>query len=653
MTITETQAHAYYERVLGDRIKRRRSDEIQALCLFHEDRSPSLSVNVKTGLIYCHAGCISGDIFKFEMQRTGCSFPEAKRAVLGELGRKIVAEYDYQDESGKLLYQNVRYSPKEFRVRRLDESGNWIWNLNGTRRVLYNLPNVIRSKGIVFVEGEKDVDTATRLGFTGTTSGSVTTWKPEFAECLRSKRVAIISDPDTAGRKYAQAVAKSLTGIAELVKVVELPKAKDLADWVQAGGTREQLREIFRLAPLFVPSQDAPAENPPWDAAESMSTFLSGDDLEIDFLYEPLLARGCITEIFSPRGIGKSMVAAWLAIRLAKRGVRVLLLDRDNPRHVLRQRLRSWGADGNIQGLKTLSREKCPPLTNAAAWSTFPYDQYDLVIIDSLDSSAEGVGEQDSAKPSRAIAAVLDISRRENGPAVLILGNTVKSGSHSRGSGVVEDRADIVFEVRDATGFTPTGSKPWVEELPKADAGSWKQRATRRKGRTSFRLAFIPTKFRIGQEPEALVFELNLEDEPWELSDVTDRVDKEGAERRAEREQQKQESISRAAEVLTREIDRRLRAGEPPLLKDKDAVPILRAAGLTQKLARQLLKAKNGVHWLLKPLQGAKGKPLAVFPCDGVEPYKNENAHGNASGPNGSTDEESRGQGESICKEEF
>ena len=45
------------------------------------------------------------------------------------------------------------------------------------------------------------------------------------------------------------------------------------------------------------------------------------------------------------------------------------------------------------------------------------------------------------------------------------------------------DRADIVFEIRDATGFTPTGKKHWWEELPPADAGSWGERAGRRKGR--------------------------------------------------------------------------------------------------------------------------------------------------------------------------
>ena len=397
--------------------------------------------------------------------------------------------------------------------------------------------------------------------------------------------------------------------------------------------SKRELRSIAdsvaRYAPAGKAEQSAPTADSPWDAAEPMSTFLSGEETGGDFLHEPLLASGCVTEIFSPRGIGKSLVGDWLAVQLARSGRRVLLLDRDNPPRVLRQRLRCWGADGSVEGLKTLSREKCPPLTNAVAWSKFPYDQYDVVIIDSLDSSAEGVGEQDSAKPSRAIAMVLNIARRENGPAVLILGNTVRSGSHSRGSGVIEDRADIVFEARDVTGFSPTGNRPWVEELPLADAGSWSQRATRRKGRSVFRLAFVPTKFRLGKEPEALILELNLTDEPWSLSNVTDEVDRAGAEARAELERRQKEVISRAVEVLVSEISRRLQGSGPPLLKDRDAVPLLKSQGLTQKLAREALKSQDGVRWRLVPLEGTKGKAIAVFPLKDGEAGEGDNVDGN------------------------
>jgi hypothetical protein len=232
---------------------------------------------------------------------------------------------------------------------------------------------------------------------------------------------------------------------------------------------------------------------------------------------QDVLALGCLTELFAPRGIGKSLLADHWAVRLASSGKRVLILDRDNSRHTLRSRLHSLGANDLAEqkaNLKVISREKCPPLTKPDEWAAFPYAEHDVVIVDSLDAMAEGIGEQDSSKPARAMAPLLDICRREGGPAVLLLGNTIKSAEHSRGSGVVEDRADIVYEVRDATDFTPSASGSWIEELPPQGAREWAARSSRRKEKTVFRVALVATKFRLGEEPAegAFLFQGFLQD---------------------------------------------------------------------------------------------------------------------------------------------
>jgi hypothetical protein len=51
---------------------------------------------------------------------------------------KIVATYDYVDESGVLLFQVVRFKPKDFRQRRpgLKNGKKWAWNLDNTPRPL-------------------------------------------------------------------------------------------------------------------------------------------------------------------------------------------------------------------------------------------------------------------------------------------------------------------------------------------------------------------------------------------------------------------------------------------------------------------------------------------------------------------------------------
>ncbi|MET3930572.1 hypothetical protein ABIE51_002459 [Lysobacter sp. OAE881] len=55
------------------------------VCPFHDDHDPSLSVNV----VACHGGwrcwaqCGSGDLVGFHMKRTGLSFTDAVRDLLG------------------------------------------------------------------------------------------------------------------------------------------------------------------------------------------------------------------------------------------------------------------------------------------------------------------------------------------------------------------------------------------------------------------------------------------------------------------------------------------------------------------------------------------------------------------------------------------
>jgi hypothetical protein len=443
---------------------------------------------------------------------------------------------------------------------------------------------------------------------------------------LRGRETIIAFDANAASNPNVQRAesgfASELRRRGALVKIARVPVRQGV------NGPDDLIAVLGEVAALHV-LEKANANTPanPWEEAQGLDTFLESGEDGADFLdaEKRILARAAITEMFSPRGLGKSLYGLWLAVHLALRGLRVMLIDRDNPRHVVRSRLKGFGAKTTTPGLKIISREKCPPLTNARAWALFPYTDYDVVILDSFDSAAEGIGEQDSAKPSRAIALVLDIARRENGPAVLILGNCVRTARHSRGSGVIEDRADIVYEVRDATDFHPTGARPWVKELPPADAGSWAARSSRRKQRARFRLAFVPSKFRIGVEPEPFILEVDLTADPWKLADVTNDVDREGAEVREQRAREHAERISNARVALEKEIIRRAETGDPPMLKDRDAIPFLTAKphSLKRDEARDVVNTPDG-RWILAPIEGQKGHPIGLVP-----PEKNGNGGGN------------------------
>lgn len=108
-----------------------------------------------------HAGAISQNdagLFAHRM-RGWCFCGTTHGEDLRPVTNTIEATYDYRDESGALLYQVVRKAGKRFMQRRPDGAGGWIWKLEGTRRVLYRLGELIADdadRTVYVVEGLRD-----------------------------------------------------------------------------------------------------------------------------------------------------------------------------------------------------------------------------------------------------------------------------------------------------------------------------------------------------------------------------------------------------------------------------------------------------------------------------------------------------------------
>ncbi len=610
-------------------------DKYVAACPAHEDRQASLSV--ATGddgrvLINCFAGCSAEAIVGALGLRMADLFP-AREPSPGGPSRPAPARttrYAIRDPAGALVAVHVREDRpgqrKQIRWERPDGTPDL-----GGRKVetlpLYGVDALPADTTVpvVLVEGEKARDAlhARRIPAVGTVTGAGTTPSDAVLRALLGRPVRLWPDADAPGRAHMQRIATALRRLGHTdVRIVDWPEAPekgDAHDFLDQGGTLEALTALLGAAAL-VGAEEGTGQpgaaagtttRGPWAAALDAPSFLAAEEIEFDFLEARLLAPGSVTQMYSPRGLGKTHYAMHLAVKLARAGKRVLYVDRDNSRREVRRRLRAWGA-AEVPSLKVLTRDSAPPLTDAAAWALFPFTDYDLIIIDSIDSATEGVGEQSSEKPSKAIAPLLDIAHREDGPAILLLGNVIKSGSHSRGSGVVEDRADIVYEVRDATDLRPSGSKPWIEELPPADAGSWVARASRRQRRDVYRLAFVPTKFRIGEEPEPFIIEIDLRTEPWTARDATDEVDQAGVQARAQRDADRQAMEAKAEAALLEEIRLRAGAGDP-LHARAEAEPFLVNMGMKRQAARDLLRARAGALWRIEERPGAHGARAKVL----------------------------------------
>lgn len=229
-------AHALHGRKSGA--------EWLATCPAHDDGNPSLSLRDEDGriLVHCHAGCAQRAVV--DALRGLGLWPDREPKIK----RCIVAEYNYAADTGELLYQVVRYAPKDFRQRYPDGTGGWIWKKH-PHQVLYHLPEVLEAPIVFLVEGERDVETLRDLGFVATceAGGAKAPWLPQFTDALRGREVILIPDNDAPGRQRVLRIARALTGqVAKLVIfTLDDPRVKDVSDFFAAGHSETELLSML------------------------------------------------------------------------------------------------------------------------------------------------------------------------------------------------------------------------------------------------------------------------------------------------------------------------------------------------------------------------------------------------------------------------
>jgi hypothetical protein len=253
--------------------KRRSGDGWSAKCPAHEDAHNSLSISVGEGgkvLLYCHAGCQYDSIVR-----------ALSDTVAVPNSRKDSEVYPYCDDKDRVLYEVVRYFPKDFAVRRPDGKGGYIYNNKGVGRILYRLPQLLsadRQKPVFVVEGEKDADRLALIGLIATTNiGGAGKWHKEYSESLRSRHVVIVPDNDEPGKKHAEQVALSAYPIAASVKILSLPNLPpkgDTSDYLDAGGTSEALLNLAEEVRDWHPKEEGDEPDTDKQGRKSQATRL-------------------------------------------------------------------------------------------------------------------------------------------------------------------------------------------------------------------------------------------------------------------------------------------------------------------------------------------------------------------------------------------
>lgn len=272
-----------------------------ALCMFHKEHTPSMSVNLEKGLWFCFGCHVGGSVIDYVARRDGKSPEVVLKEFAERLARsgpqfknghsaasgKVVATYVYRSATGDNLYQVLRYEPKTFRQQKWTGTG-WAWGMDGVQRVLYNLPEILASgdKPVVIVEGEKDADLFARIGWTATTNvGGAGKWMAGYTEWLKDRSVVVCGDNDEPGRKHVTEVIEALDGKCASLRHIVVPTPhKDISEYLALYGSTEAKRqafeELFAKAAVMVAGATVPIL--------SMA--------ELEERYEALLARndeGC------------------------------------------------------------------------------------------------------------------------------------------------------------------------------------------------------------------------------------------------------------------------------------------------------------------------------------------------------------------------
>lgn len=368
-----------------------------ALCPAHDDKSPSLSIAEGDDgkiLLKCFVGCSTETIVRViglemkdlfpvfwdELSRTarhnGNGSHRTPKAVTDTKTSKVIAAvYEYTDADGEVLYENVRFHPKDFRQRRPDGNGGYIYNLDGIDRVPYRLPELTDGMQepdaeIWLTEGEKDADNLRLLGFTAT---SFKNWNDGLNRYIKGAHAVLFADHDTAGQKQANDAARTIAKVATSVKVIDLyhreplpdKHGKDVSDWIEEhspeGNIAERLANIVKHAELWQPdvadiTHTANRNERFKFSFTTLSELYREPEEETSYVWDRTFPIGGFSIISAKPKVGKSTVLRNLAVAISSgepflgrdtlKG-KVLYLCLEEKRNEVRKHFELMHADGD------------------------------------------------------------------------------------------------------------------------------------------------------------------------------------------------------------------------------------------------------------------------------------------------------------------
>lgn len=291
------------------------------------DRSMSILVDpdAPDGFVVKSHSSKNTDIECKDYIRAKLGLPEwkpEKKSVTPPARPKIVCHYVYHDADGEPYLRVTRMSDKSFRQSHWDIDG-WASGKPKGEPVPYRLPEIIArpDEPIWLVEGEKDADNLAALGLLATTApggGGNFPLTPEFGRWFDGRSVIAIMDNDATGLRWRERVTQA---IADVVHISMPAPAKDVSDWLSAGGTVDGLWELSRNPPPaedYSPVQSGETDTPPALITPTQFQWVEPSSIpQREVLYGTHLYRKFVSVTVSPGGVGKSSLVMMEAVCMA------------------------------------------------------------------------------------------------------------------------------------------------------------------------------------------------------------------------------------------------------------------------------------------------------------------------------------------------
>lgn len=222
-------------------------------------------------------------------------------------------------------------------------------------------------------------------------------------------------------------------------------------------GTAEAAREAYRSLRGEYP----PSENGKQEAKLGSllgERVLLGQDIRDGIeppeeLVPDLLLKGKVHSIYSGAGTGKTFLMLWLVLRVLERDLPVIVVDMENGRRIIAERLKDLGA--NPEDLDHLLHYYPSPDLDPESYALL-LEEIDpaLVVFDSwINFLAREGYDENSSNDVASWAVSYTHPARKRGCTVLLLDHIPKEGVSSRGSGRKKDEVDVMWALKNPYHF--------------------------------------------------------------------------------------------------------------------------------------------------------------------------------------------------------